>query len=242
MASRLFHIYDIRKMDTYVQERESSLKYMTRSLACMLDGQGEFFFSYRVYPKMRTLFTYAGYASASIEGRIAVEYFDTTPSIQDKKYAFKCHRQTVNDVDHVWPVNALAFHLTYNTFASAGSDGTVSIWDHKVKKRLKQYSKYPGPVAGVAFNCDGTKIAVGVSYTWDDGEQGMRTQNVTPWLGVKKVGDEVKVGFIIFRCVSCCLTSFLSFYLDLCMSSTHHISQNQLHEKSYTLEVYISLR
>lgn len=40
MASRLFHIYDIRKMDTVAQERESSLKYMTRSLACMPDGQG----------------------------------------------------------------------------------------------------------------------------------------------------------------------------------------------------------
>jgi cell cycle arrest protein BUB3 len=41
MASRLFHIYDIRKMDTVAQERESSLKYMTRSLACVPDGQGQ---------------------------------------------------------------------------------------------------------------------------------------------------------------------------------------------------------
>ncbi|KAF9533134.1 WD40-repeat-containing domain protein [Crepidotus variabilis] len=172
MASRLFHIYDIRKMDVPAQERESSLKYMTRSLACMPDGQG--------------------YATASVEGRIAVEYFDPAPQIQEKKYAFKCHRQTIHDVDHVWPVNSLAFHPTYNTFASAGSDGTVSIWDHKVKKRLRQYPKYPGSVASVAFNCDGTKIAVGISYTWDEGEQGMKTQNITPWVGVRKVGDEVK--------------------------------------------------
>jgi hypothetical protein len=69
----------------------------------------------------------------------------------------------------------------------------VSIWDHKVKKRLKQYPKYPGPVAAVAFNCDGSKIAVGVSYTWDEGEKGMKAQDVTPWIGVKRVGDEVKV-------------------------------------------------
>ena len=41
MASRLFHIYDIRKMDTPAQTRESSLKFMTRALACMSDGQGE---------------------------------------------------------------------------------------------------------------------------------------------------------------------------------------------------------
>lgn len=52
----------------------------------------------------------AGYATGSVEGRIAVEYFDPNPQTQDKKYAFKCHRQTVDDVDHVWPVNALAFH------------------------------------------------------------------------------------------------------------------------------------
>lgn len=45
-----------------------------------------------------------------MEGRIAVEYFDPSPEAQDKKYAFKCHRQTVDDVDHVWPVNSLAFH------------------------------------------------------------------------------------------------------------------------------------
>ena len=138
----------------------------------------------------------SGYATASVEGRIAVEYFDSSPASQEKKYAFKCHRQTIKDVDHVWPVNSLAFHPTYNTFASAGSDGTVSIWDHKVKKRLKQYPKYPGPVASVAFNCDGTKIAVGVSYTWDEGEKGMKAQNVTPWIGVKRVGDEVKVRFL----------------------------------------------
>ena len=40
MASRLFHIYDIRKMDSPAQIRESMLKFMTRALACMPDGQG----------------------------------------------------------------------------------------------------------------------------------------------------------------------------------------------------------
>ncbi|KAJ2912363.1 hypothetical protein MD484_g8053, partial [Candolleomyces efflorescens] len=182
MASRLFHIYDIRKMDTPAQQRESSLKYMTRSLACMPDGQG--------------------YATASVEGRIAVEYFDPRPEIQEKKYAFKCHRQTIGEVDHVWPVNCLAFHPVYNTFASSGSDGTLSIWDHKVKKRLRQYPKYPNAVSAIAFNCDGTKIAVGASYTWDEGEEGLKSRSgtgvggngagVLPWLGVRKLGEEVR--------------------------------------------------
>lgn len=171
MASRLFHIYDIRKMDSPAQTRESSLKFMTRALGCMVDGQG--------------------YATASVEGRIAVEYFDPNPQVQEKKYAFKCHRQTIDDVDHVWPVNALAFHPVYNTFVSAGSDGVVSIWDHKSKKRLRQYPKYHSAVPSVGFNCDGTKLAVGVSYTWEEGEEGAKTAQ-RPSVFVRTTGDECK--------------------------------------------------
>ncbi|KAI0278415.1 WD40 repeat-like protein [Russula aff. rugulosa BPL654] len=171
LASRLFYIFDVRKMDAPEQTRESSLKFLTRALACMSDGQG--------------------YATASVEGRIAVEYFDPSPAIQEKKYAFKCHRQTIDDADHVWPVNALAFHPTYNTFASGGSDATVSIWDHKVKKRLRQYTKYNAPVAALAFSADGSRLAIGASYTWDAGEEGARTAE-RPSLFVRELGEEVK--------------------------------------------------
>ncbi|EPQ50874.1 WD40 repeat-like protein [Gloeophyllum trabeum ATCC 11539] len=171
MASRLFHIYDVRKMSEPTQTRESSLKYMTRALACMIDGQG--------------------YATASVEGRIAVEYFDPSPEVQEKKYAFKCHRQTIDDVDHVWPVNSLAFHPIYNTFASAGSDGTVSIWDHKLKKRMRQFPKYHSAIPSVAFNCDGSRLAVAVSYNWDDGEEGAKTADKRS-IYIRPLGDEVK--------------------------------------------------
>jgi cell cycle arrest protein BUB3 len=84
--------------------------------------------------------------------------------------------------------------IRHNTFASAGSDGTVSIWDHKVKKRLRQYPKYASAIPSIAFNCDGTRLAVGVSYTWDEGEEGLKKEGGTVravW--VRKVGDEVKV-------------------------------------------------
>lgn len=82
----------------------------------------------------------------------------------------------------------------YNTFASAGSDGTVSIWDHKVKKRLRQYHKYNNAVPSIAFNCDGTKLAVATSYTWDEGDVGARTAE-RPRLSVRTLGDEVKVSY-----------------------------------------------
>lgn len=51
-----------------------------------------------------------GWASGSIEGRIAVEYFDPSPESQSAKYAFRAHRQAVDGVDQVYPINALAYH------------------------------------------------------------------------------------------------------------------------------------
>ena len=155
-----------------------------------------------------------GYATASVEGRIAVEYFDPSPAIQEKKYAFKCHRQTIDDVDHVWPVNALAFHPTYNTFASGGSDATVSIWDHKVKKRLRQYTKYNAPVAALAFSADGSRLAIGASYTWDAGEEGARTAE-RPSLFVRELGEEVKVCLLLGRPAAVCVRR-LNFLCFLC--------------------------
>ena len=151
------------------------------------------------------MFFFPGYATASVEGRIAVEYFDPAPTVQEKKYAFKCHRQTIEDVDHVWPVNALAFHPNYNTFASGGSDATVSIWDHKVKKRLRQYTRYSAPVAALAFSADGARLAIGASYTWDAGEEGARTAD-RPSLFVRELGDEVKVGFLLWPACYCAPT------------------------------------
>ncbi|QRW05258.1 mitotic checkpoint protein BUB3,1 [Ceratobasidium sp. AG-Ba] len=172
-AGRLVHIYDTRKLDDPLQIRESSLKYMTRAIACMADGQG--------------------YACASIEGRVSVEYFDPAPEVQAKRYAFKCHRRpspTEKDVDQVWSVNALVFHPTYGTFASGGSDGTVCFWDHSAKKRLRQTPRYREAVSALAFNSSGSKIAVGVGYMWDEGEEGGKRSR--PGVIIRDVGSEIK--------------------------------------------------
>ncbi|KAL5483169.1 BUB3 [Sanghuangporus weigelae] len=178
MASRLFHIYDVRRMDSPAQVRESSLKFLTRGIACMADGQG--------------------YAVGSVEGRISVEFFDPSPEAQKKKYAFKCHRQSVKnketdkDEEHVWPVNTIAFHPVYNTFASGGSDGTVSMWDHESRKRLRQVGKYPEAINSLAFNCDGSRLAIAVSYNWDKGPAGLKAfGESSPKIWVQKVGDDL---------------------------------------------------
>ena len=43
----------------------------------------------------------------SIEGRVAVEYLDTNPEVQKKKYAFKCHRIKEAGIEQIYPVNAI---------------------------------------------------------------------------------------------------------------------------------------
>ena len=43
--------------------------------------------------------------------RIVVhDYFDHNLDVQEKKHDFKCHQQTVNDVDRVWPVRCAPRH------------------------------------------------------------------------------------------------------------------------------------
>ena len=76
----------------------------------------------------------------------------------------------------------------------------MSIWDHKVKKRLRQYPRYHSPISSIAFNCDGTKLATGVSYTWDSGEDGQKTAE-RPSVYIRSLGEEVKVRlcFVIYH-------------------------------------------
>ncbi|PWY68413.1 nuclear pore complex subunit [Aspergillus heteromorphus CBS 117.55] len=166
MASRALHIYDLKALALLSaqsegegsnkievepwQRRESSLKFMTRSVACMPDD--------------------AGYASSSIEGRVAVEWFDPSAESQARKYAFKCHRQTADDIDVVYPVNALAFHPVHGTFASGGGDGVVALWDGIAKRRIRQYQKYPSSVAAVDFSGNGKYLAIAISPGFEDGK------------------------------------------------------------------------
>jgi len=150
-ASRHVFVWDLRQTSDPEQRRESSLKYQTRAIGCFVAGDG--------------------YALASTEGRVAMEYFDPDAAVQARKYAVKCHRANVRGVDTVYPVNALAFHPTYGTFASGGCDGFVNIWDGDNKKRLCQFRKYPTSIASLAFNRDGTRLAIASSYTFEEGDK-----------------------------------------------------------------------
>ena len=176
MAARALHIYDLKSLallssqapsedstplpppeiavDPW-QRRESSLKFLTRAVACMPDD--------------------SGYVSSSIEGRVAVEWFDPSSDSQSRKYAFKCHRQpdpNAAATDLVYPVNALAFHPKYGTFASGGGDGYVALWDGVAKRRIRQFQRLPASVAALDFSKDGRYLTIGVSPGFEDGREG----------------------------------------------------------------------
>ncbi|KAG6789724.1 hypothetical protein POTOM_005848 [Populus tomentosa] len=150
-AGRHVNVYDLRNMSLPEQRRESSLKYQTRCVRCYPNG--------------------TGYALSSVEGRVAMEFFDPSEASQAKKYAFKCHRKSEAGRDIVYPVNAIAFHPVYGTFATGGCDGFVNVWDGNNKKRLYQYSKYPSSVAALSFSRDGRLLAVASSYTYEEGDK-----------------------------------------------------------------------
>ncbi|KAF5098542.1 hypothetical protein D0Z00_001985 [Geotrichum galactomycetum] len=95
-----------------------------------------------------------------------IEYFNLPGTPQHEKYAFKCHRivdKSPNAVDTVTPVNAIAFHPTYGTFFSGGSDAVVCLWDFQARKRMKQYPRFPASVLALDVDSTGTMLAVGVS-------------------------------------------------------------------------------
>ena len=169
-ADRHVMIFDARKLDggdAPLQRGVSSLKHQTRCIRCFPSGEG--------------------YALSSIEGRVALEYFDSEDLGDDdaalkdvsqadssrpvarssRAYGFKCHRAG----NVAYPVNALAFHPTLGTFATGGTDGYVNLWDGRNKKRLAQLDQFPTSVAALTFSKTGSLLAVASSYAFEEGEK-----------------------------------------------------------------------
>lgn len=145
-SNRRVLVWDLKNMQFAEQRRASSLKYQTRCI--------------RSFPNKQ------GFVLSSIEGRVAVEYLDTDPEVQKKKYAFKCHRLKQDGQEFIYPVNAVSFHNEHNTFATGGSDGFVNIWDPFNKKRLCQFHRYPTDISALSFNHEGNMIAIASSCVW----------------------------------------------------------------------------
>ncbi|CAK9292203.1 unnamed protein product [Gordionus sp. m RMFG-2023] len=144
-SERKVNVWDLR-MKRIEQSRDSVLKFQTRQIKTFPDKKG--------------------FVLSSIEGRVAVEYLDSNPEIQKNKYAFKCHRikDDVSSIEKVYPVNAIAFHKQYGTFATGGSDGFVYIWDAYNKKRLCNFHRYPNQITSLAFSPDDNFLAISSSH------------------------------------------------------------------------------
>jgi cell cycle arrest protein BUB3 len=92
-AGRHINVYDLRNMSQPEQRRESSLKYQTRCVRCYPNGTGIKFktlifsssssFLSNIYTRVYSLDV--GYALSSVEGRVAMEFFDMSEAAQTKK-------------------------------------------------------------------------------------------------------------------------------------------------------------
>jgi mRNA export factor len=137
-------------------EYKSPLNYQTRCVSIFADRQG--------------------YAAGSIEGRVAIEYFnechtktlDNTPSTDKNKssFVFKCHRHDTE----VYSVNAIDFYHT-NKFLTAGSDGCIVWWDKDKRSRLcaKDTYKKTVPIVAAKFTPDGASMFYAAAYDWSRG-------------------------------------------------------------------------
>lgn len=169
-ASRRILIMDLRNM-THIQ-RESLLKYQLRCVEAFADKRG--------------------YVVSSIEGRVAVQYLDSSPEVQKQNYAFKCHRNKdpATGLEIIYPVNALSFHSRYNTFATGGSDGFVSIWDGRNKKRLVQFHKYPTSISSLSFSPDGNTLAIACSNLHTNEETDTLRDAPKDSIYIRRVSDQ----------------------------------------------------
>ncbi|SCU78516.1 LAFA_0A06986g1_1 [Lachancea sp. 'fantastica'] len=122
-------IYDFRNMDQPVIQ-ESGLKFQTRDIKLMQQGQG--------------------YAQSSVDGRVAVESFDN----ESQRLAFRCHRMNLTDSQFVFPVNSLAFSSKTNRLYTGGSDGKVFAWNIETRKKTEQLLKTEESVVKLATHDD----------------------------------------------------------------------------------------
>ncbi len=142
-ADKKLRVYDIRKPTQIFSEKSAQLKHQFRCLATFPDS--------------------TGYAVGSIEGRVSIDHIQEADRKSD--FAFKCHRES----DTIYPVNSIAFHEEYGTFATAGSDGGFNFWDKDNKHRLKQFHRLNQPITAGAFSHDGSIYAYAVGYDWSKG-------------------------------------------------------------------------
>ncbi|KAF8507292.1 WD40 repeat-like protein [Hysterangium stoloniferum] len=155
-ASRKINVVDLKEPNKPSQTIESSLKMQTRTIACFPSADG--------------------FATGSVEGRVAITFLDEKARRNSDNYTFRCHRKEdpppkkLNS--YVFAVNDIKFHPIHGTFSTAGADGTISFWDKDSRTRLRGLEAAPAPISCTAFNRTGSILAYAVGYDWSKGYTG----------------------------------------------------------------------
>ncbi len=124
-ADRSLRVYDVRRSNSPLYEKQSRLKHQLRCLS--------------TFPNMQ------GYVVGGIEGRVSVDHIQESDHKRD--FMFKCHRKG----DLIYPVNSITFHQEGNIYATAGSDGGVNFWDKGNKFCIKQFARVNQPISARRF-------------------------------------------------------------------------------------------
>eukprot|EP00754_Rhynchopus_humris_P005442 Rhum_TRINITY_DN12716_c0_g1::Rhum_TRINITY_DN12716_c0_g1_i2::g.53964::m.53964/K14298/RAE1, GLE2; mRNA export factor len=117
-----------------------------------------------------------GYVTASIESRACVMYFQQRTGQED--FSFRCHKEAgvAGQPDNLFSVNAVSFHPT-GTFATAGSNGVVSIWNAQDRKKISNIISSKDPqgrntISAGKFDSYGSMYGYASSYDWTKGQSG----------------------------------------------------------------------
>nr|XP_018674173.1 PREDICTED: mitotic checkpoint protein BUB3.3 isoform X1 [Musa acuminata subsp. malaccensis] len=115
VVGKQINVYDLRNLRVPVQIKESSMSYQIRCV--------------------RSFSSCEGYASGSVDGCVALEYFDPSKS-HEMGCVFRCHPKSKSGRCHLVTVNDIGFHPCSDTFVTGDNEGYAIIWDIQSKKRL----------------------------------------------------------------------------------------------------------
>ncbi|XP_058080498.1 mitotic checkpoint protein BUB3.3 isoform X2 [Magnolia sinica] len=150
------NMYDLRNLNGPVQMKESIDYRITRICS---------------FPN------YQGYAIGSIEGRVALKFFDSSAECE-MGYVFRCCPKAKDGKYHLVAINDLAFHPRYGTFVTGDNEGYTIIWDGQSRKRLLELPRHPSSVASLSFNGTGQLLAVASSYTYQEENEMLSSHRV----------------------------------------------------------------
>eukprot|EP00736_Rhodelphis_marinus_P011382 Rmarinus@m.11789 len=146
-ADKFITIYDLRRLDRYVQQFDSQCMMQSRSLA--------------ICRKPMSIVV------GSIDGRVGVHCLQHP----ENNFTFRAHVSTTNQS---FAVNSVRMHPKRpEILLTAGSDGDCKLWDIEDRKLKKVVTvaetEKAVPLSAAVFNTSGDVIACASGYDWSKG-------------------------------------------------------------------------